>query len=207
MAIEILIDGADMSGKTTTINEFIRGCEKPYEVRHLRLSTYNPVHLFARQKRKEYNHDFNRELASLYQAAIIADLRFFELEKHEVPIIQDSIIATRCFADYFAIGRYDIADEFDVLLSKYPKPKHSFYFTTAMTERSRRLEKRIREQPESITPTDLFIHTEPKRFERLEEATRNASIKHFNSVVIDNTEMSVQNVVDKIIEQILLVRE
>ena len=187
MAIHLLLEGLDFSGKTSAANNYAKNSSTIYQVNYSKLTEQNPFHDFATEMAKKgiYN---SAVTGKLYLAGIIHDILSYKDD--ETQIIQDSTVATKSLAYHIVRETPYVIEELHDLLEKYPKPKYSYYLYADISTRIERMHKRMKEDPYSVTPTDLVLIKDPKMFEKQEEILREISMNHFNSRFLDTTNMS-----------------
>jgi cytidylate kinase len=195
MAIDLLIDGLDLSGKTTMANNFAKASGIDYRINNNKLSRINPIHDFA-AKMSDSNLYHDAVIGKLYLAGLMNDI--YSYVDDGVPTIQDGTVATKSIAYHIVRKTPFILDELQDLLKKYPNPKEAIYLYASIDERIKRLEKRKQLKPETVTRTDLLMTTDPKRFEHTERVLREISMDRFKSKFIDTTKISEQEVLQEI---------
>lgn len=182
----IHVDGMDLAGKTTITRSFINQSGLDWEIRRNRLSKSNPIHDLADYLRKEEIYDLE-VIGNLYYAALMADIRDFQEPKTNT--IQDSTIILRSIAFHTVQNTPRLPEMFKDLIKEHPKFDASFVFTANIEERKKRLEKRIKENPEQISSEDMMVINKPEKFLAMEKCLIDIAKANFNSKVIDTSNL------------------
>jgi len=195
MAIDLLIEGIDLSGKTTVAKHIF---EKNmfYQLRANQLSSDSPFYSFAKNifSLNEMEHKYSDEAISyLYLAALTNDIDMYKDDK--ITTIQVSTYATRSLA-YHIANNTRFVKEFKDLLVKFPDPKNTFYLYANMTEMYRRLHERQKQSPADVSTSDLILQNDPVLFEKTEKILRNIVLERFNAKIIDTTNRTAQETCD-----------
>jgi len=198
-AFYIHFEGMDLAGKTTATRNFIEATGREWDVRRNSVVLHNPIYLLADTLRRADAYDAE-VLGNLYVAALMADIRSFNWPTADT--IQDSTIILRSLSYHAVRGTSRIVQVFEDLLSYHPKFDASFVFTASLKVRLARLEERSLRQPEQVSPEDLFVRDKPEKFLAMEEVLVSLSQKYFHSVVVDTSEMTPSEVVQRILQRL-----
>ena len=193
----IHIEGMDLAGKTTATQNFIKQTGREWDVRRNSIVPDNPMYLLADSLRRADAYDAE-VLGNLYVAALIGDIRTFTWPEKDT--IQDSTILLRSIAFHTVKGTPRIVEVLQELAPLYPKFDASFVFTANIETRLLRLQRRIDNQPEQISPEDLLVRDKPEMFMAMEAALIDLSKNSFHSVIIDTSTLTPDMVVQKIFE-------
>jgi hypothetical protein len=155
--IPILIEGGDLSGKTTLAQELKKQGFKA------RKYTWLKNNYFFKQALDKAKIGDNSDYEELF-------IKACELELERVDLfgntdIQESSSIIRAFAYAYAIEEYDFLLKLEKLMTKYPKFYKIFHLHTSRESRVNRLTKRIDE--DAANKTDMFVVTNPKISERI----------------------------------------
>jgi len=174
---KILIEGMDLSGKTT-ITRYLSEILRVDQIQQRTLSDDSAIYDFtvAQSKKGKLHQDL---INRLYTLAISEDLYNYEPRENSL-ILQDSYFALRSYA--FMKQKYPntLAREVYKLLQLFPKPEFTFYLTTSIEERRRR--NKIRDKPMSYM--EKLLISNPKDFEAIEKNLRDITTSLFDAEVI-----------------------
>ena len=163
----IHIEGMDLAGKTTAIQNFIKRTGREWDVRRNSIVPDNPMYLLADSLRRADAYDAE-VLGNLYVAALMGDIRTFEWPNKDT--IQDSTILLRSIAFHTVKGTPRVVEVLQELAPQHPIFDASFVFTADIETRLRRLQSRMDNQPEQISPEDLLVRDKPRKFMAMETA-------------------------------------
>lgn len=192
-------EGMDLAGKTTATRNFIASTGQDWEVRRNTISQDNPIYTLADSLRRVDAYDAE-VLGNLYVAALMGDIRTFKYP--DTHTVQDSTIILRSLAFHSVRGTPRIVEVLEDLLPHHPKFDASFIFTASIERRLERLQSRMRNEPEQVSPEDLLVIEKPEKFMAMEASLIDMARKTFHSVVIDTTSLTPDLVVDRIHENL-----
>lgn len=189
-----LFSGMDFSGKTTIINEIDNKIPNTFKVKKKFLT---PIKLIETvRKRDEWLSP--EEWKPLLQENIKEDIENY---KEDGLILLDSLWIIKYLAGKIEKNSEEDKEEIYILknlLKNYPS-MDSFYITTSMEERIKRLQERTKRGNE-ITGSDKLIMNKDK-FERTEQIYRNLVLEFFpNTKIVDTTEISIEETIKLIIK-------
>ncbi len=189
-----LFSGMDFSGKTTIINEIDNKIPNTFKVKKKFLT---PIKLIETvRKRDEWLSP--EEWKPLLQENIKEDIENY---KEDGLILLDSLWIIKYLAGKIEKNSEEDKEEIYILknlLKNYPS-MDSFYITTSMEERIKRLQERTKRRNE-ITGSDKLIMNKDK-FERTEQIYRNLVLEFFpNTKIVDTTEISIEETIKLIIK-------
>lgn len=189
-----LFSGMDFSGKTTIINEIDNKIPNTFKVKKKFLT---PIKLIETvRKRDEWLSP--EEWKPLLQENIKEDIENY---REDGLILLDSLWIIKYLAGKIEKNSEEDKEEICILknlLKNYPS-MDSFYITTSMEERIKRLQERTKMGNE-ITGSDKLIMNKDK-FERTEQIYRNLVLEFFpNTKIVDTTEISVEETIELIIK-------
>lgn len=189
-----LFSGMDFSGKTTIINEIDNKIPNTFKVKKKFLT---PIKLIETvRKRDEWLSP--EEWKPLLQENIKEDIENY---REDGLILLDSLWIIKYLAGKIEKNSEEDKEEICILknlLKNYPS-MDSFYITTSMEERIKRLQERTKRGNE-ITGSDKLIMNKDK-FERTEQIYRNLVLEIFpNTKIVDTTEISVEETIELIIK-------
>ncbi len=186
-----LVEGIDLSGKSSVIRR-LHHLNPNYTVRHSSLLGSNHILQVA----KEIEKDGSEWIGYLYAKALEYDLKRFSWPISAT--IQDSTILLRSLAYHAAAHFSVILARLEALALLHPRFTGVYILTTSLEERRIRLRKRMKESPEKVTVNDLKVIRDPDFFLRMEEAMVNYARTLFDPIVIDTTNLTLDEVVEKI---------
>lgn len=175
---KILIEGMDLSGKTT-ITRYLSEILKIDKIQERTLSDNSAIYDFtvAQSKKGELHQDL---INRLYTLAISEDLYNYKPRDNCI-ILQDSYFALRSYALMKEKYPNTLAKEVYRLLQLFPKPELTFYLTASTEERIRRNQKRNK----PMAYMEKLLMSNPKEFETIEKNLREITTGLFNAEVID----------------------
>jgi thymidylate kinase len=195
----IHIEGMDLAGKTTATHNFIDRTGRDWDVRRNSIVPENPIYLLADSLRRADAYDAE-VLGNLYVAALMGDIRTFEWPDKDT--IQDSTILLRSIAFHTVKGTPRIVEVLQEWAPKHPKFDASFVFTADIETRLRRLQSRMDNQPEQVSPEDLLVRDKPEMFMAMEAALIDLARNSFHSVIIDTSTLTPDAVVQKMFDEL-----
>lgn len=175
---KILIEGMDLSGKTT-ITKYLSEIINVDRIQQRTLSDSSAIYDFtvAQSKKGKLHPDL---INKLYTLAIYEDLYNYKPEKNCI-ILQDSYFALRSYALMKQKYPNTLAKEVYKLLQLFPKPELAFYLTASTEERIRRNEKR--DKP--MAYMEKLLISNPKEFETIEKNLKEITTSLFDAEVIN----------------------
>lgn len=175
---KILIEGMDLSGKTTIIKYLseILGVDR---IQERTLSDDCAIYDFtvAQSKKGKLHPDL---INKLYTLTISEDLYNYKPNDNGI-ILQDSYFGLRSYALMKQKYPNTLAKEVYKLLQLFPKPELAFYLTASTEERLRRNEKR--DKP--MAYMEKLLVSNPREFETIEKNLRDITTSLFNVEVIN----------------------
>ncbi|MCF0124277.1 MAG: AAA family ATPase [Clostridia bacterium] len=175
---KILIEGMDLSGKTT-ITKYLSEILRINKIRERTLSDSCSIYDFtvAQSKKGTLHIDL---INKLYTLAISEDLCNYKLENNGI-ILQDSYFALRSYALMKQKYPNTLAIEVYKLLQLFPKPELTFYLTATTEERIRRNQNRNK----PMAYMEKLLLSNPEEFETIEKNLRDINISLFDAEIID----------------------
>lgn len=175
---KILIEGMDLSGKTTII-KYLSEILEVDRTQQRTLSDGCAIYDFtvAQSKKGKLHPDL---INKLYTLAIMEDLYNYKPADNGI-ILQDSYFALRSYALMKQQYPDTLAKEVYKLLLLFPKPELTFYLTASTEERLRRNEKR--DKP--MAYMEKLLVSNPREFETIEKNLRDITTSLFNAEVIN----------------------
>ena len=196
-----LFSGMDFSGKTTIIEGINKKIPNKFKIKKKFLT---PIKLIETvRKREEWLSP--EEWKPLLQENIKKDIEDY---REDGLILLDSLWVIKYLAG--KIEKNNKEDEEEILILKnllrnYPS-MDSFYITTSIDERVKRLQERTKLGNE-ITGSDKLIMDEDK-FKRTEQIYKNLVLEYFpNTKIVDTTEISIEETINLIIEDENFIQE
>ena len=187
----VLLEGVDLSGKSSVISRLVKKYEH-WRHQHYTITGSNKILEVAREIEK----DGSEWIGHLYAKALEYDISQFQWP--EVNTIQDSTILLRSLA-YHAAARYQqVVHELETIALKHPKFTSSYVFTASIEVRKERLKERIQSGSKKVTVNDLKVIRDPEFFMRMEHALVDYAQTFFGAVVIDTSNMSLDEVANSI---------
>ena len=189
-----LFSGMDFSGKTTIIEGINNRIPNKFKIKKKFLT---PIKLIETvRKRKEWLSP--EEWKPLLQENIKKDIEDY---REDGLILLDSLWVIKYLAGKIEKDNKEDEEEIFILkdlLRNYPS-MDSFYITTSIDERVKRLQERTKLGNE-ITGSDKLIMDEDK-FKRTEQIYKNLVLEYFpNTKIVDTTEISIEETINLIIE-------
>ena len=175
---KILIEGMDLSGKTT-ITRYLSGILEIDKIQERTLSDSSAIYDFtvAQSKKGELHEDL---INRLYTLAISEDLYNYKPRDNCI-ILQDSYFALRSYALMKEKYPNTLAKEVYKLLQLFPKPELGFYLTASTEERLRR--NKQRDKP--MAYMEKLLVSNPTEFEAIEKNLRDITTSLFGVEVIN----------------------
>ena len=189
-----LFSGMDFSGKTTIIEGINNKIPNTFKIKKKFLT---PIKLIETvRKREEWLSP--EEWKPLLQENIKKDIEDY---REDGLILLDSLWVIKYLAGKIEKNNKEDEEEIFILknlLRNYPF-MDSFYITTSIDERVKRLQERTKLGNE-ITGSDKLIMDEDK-FKRTEQIYKNLVLEYFpNTKIVDTTEISIEETINLIIE-------
>ena len=175
---KILIEGMDLSGKTT-ITRYLSGILEIDKIQERTLSDSSAIYDFtvAQSKKGELHEDL---INRLYTLANSEDLYNYKPRDNCI-ILQDSYFALRSYALMKEKYPNTLAKEVYKLLQLFPKPELGFYLTASTEERLRR--NKQRDKP--MAYMEKLLVSNPTEFEAIEKNLRDITTSLFGVEVIN----------------------
>ena len=183
----VLLEGVDLSGKSSVVKHLIK--KRPdWKHQHYSLLGSNNILNVARDMEK----DGSEWIGYLYVKALEKDLEHFKWPEKNT--IQDSTILLRSLA-YHAAAKYQrVIHELENLALKHPKFSKTYVFIASMEARRERLKERIQLGSKKVTANDLKVIRDPDFFQRMELALVDYAQALFGAIVVDTSNMTVEEV-------------
>lgn len=175
---KILIEGMDLSGKTT-ITRYLSEILEIDKIQERTLSDSSAIYDFtvAQSKKGELHQDL---INRLYTLAISEDLYNYKPRDNCI-VLQDSYFALRSYALMKEKYSNTLAKEVYKLLQLFPKPELGFYLTASTEERLRR--NKQRDKP--MAYMEKLLVSNPTEFEAIEKNLRDITTSLFGVEVIN----------------------
>lgn len=190
------LEGMDLAGKSSVAKAIKEKCGLDWQINNNRLCDKNIIYQFIDNIAKRDLFD-DEIYGNLYYTALLADLKKFELSSN---IIQDSTILLRSINYHTELGNTKLAKKFEELIEFHPVPTYSFYLTADINSRIDRLVKRMKLNQKEISKNDYLILQNPEKFEEADIRLFELSSRCFNSILIDTTNLTIEEVADYIID-------
>ena len=191
-SIYMLLEGVDLSGKSTIIKSFVASSQEDWAVRHMSLVDKNPLFETARALKK----DGSEWIGHLYVEALEYDLEHFVQPTKKT--LQDSTLLLRSLAFHSAAKFQNVLRKLEVLALQHPQFDKAYVFTADLETRRERLRRRKNEGGR-ITSNDLKIFSDTSFFLKMERALTEYAVALFGAHVIDTSNLTVGEVVQQII--------
>lgn len=196
-----LFTGMDFSGKTTIIKNIDMAMPGVFKIQKKFLTPIDTIE----KVRKRDSWLPPEEWKPLLQNTVKQDIANY---KENGPILQDSLWIIKYIATKLEQNSAEDLEEIDVLqklLEQYPN-MDSFYITTSIGERVKRLKERETLGKE-ITGSDKLLFNGEK-FEKVEKHYKNIVLKRFpNTKIIDTTNNTPEEVVQEILKDSIFLRD
>lgn len=175
---KILIEGMDLSGKTTII-KYLSKIMNIDMIQERTLSGNSSIFDFtvAQSKKGQLHPDL---INKLYTLAISEDLCNYKPQENSI-ILQDSYFALRSYALMKQKYPDTLAKDVYKLLQLFPKPELVFYLTVSTEERVKRNLKR--DKP--MAYMEKLLMTNPNEFELIERNLQDITTSLFDTEVIN----------------------
>ncbi len=191
----IHLEGMDLSGKSSVAKAIQERSNLDWQINNNRLLDVNEVYDFINSTYELSLFD-DEVYGYLYFVALMVDLKKFEQNTN---VIQDSTLLLRSINYHTKHGNTKLVELFEDLINIHPVPTQSFYLTASVDARRKRLEERLRNDPNKVSNNDLLVLNDPDRFMEMDYDLMTLSQKYFNSTVIDTSNMTIEEVADYII--------
>lgn len=189
-----LFTGMDFSGKTTIIKNIDIAMPGVFKIQKKFLTPIDTIE----KVRKRDSWLPPEEWKPLLQNTVKQDIANY---KENGPILQDSLWIIKYIATKLEQNSAEDLEEIDALqklLEQYPD-MDSFYITTSIEERVKRLKERETLGKE-ITGSDKLLFNSEK-FEKVEKHYKNIVLKRFpNTKIIDTTNNTPEEIVQEILK-------
>ena len=196
-----LFTGMDFSGKTTIIKNIDMAMPGVFKIQKKFLTPIDTIE----KVRKRDSWLPPEEWKPLLQNTVKQDIANY---KENSPILQDSLWIIKYIATKLEQNSAEDLEEIDVLqklLEQYPN-MDSFYITTSIGERDKRLKERETLGKE-ITGSDKLLFNVEK-FEKVERHYKNIVLKRFpNTKIIDTTNNTPGEIVQGILKDSNFLRD
>lgn len=196
-----LFTGMDFSGKTTIIKNIDMAMPGVFKIQKKFLTPIDTIE----KVRKRNSWLPPEEWKPLLQNTVKQDIANY---KENGPILQDSLWIIKYIATKLEQNSAEDLEEIDVLqklLEQYPN-MDSFYITTSIGERVKRLKERETLGKE-ITGSDKLLFNGEK-FEKVEKHYKNIVLKRFpNTKIIDTTNNTPEEIVQEILKDSIFLRD
>lgn len=196
-----LFTGMDFSGKTTIIKNIDMAMHGVFKIQKKFLTPIDTIE----KVRKRDSWLPPEEWKPLLQNTVKQDIANY---KENGPILQDSLWIIKYIATKLEQNSAEDLEEIDVLqklLEQYPD-MDSFYITTSIEERVKRLKERETLGKE-ITGSDKLLFNGEK-FEKVEKHYKNIVLKRFpNTKIIDTTNNTPEEIVQEILKDSIFLRD
>lgn len=175
---KILIEGMDLSGKTT-ITRYLSEILTIDKIQERTLSDSSAIYDFTVMQSKQGNLHLDL-INKLYTLAISEDLYNYKPRDNGI-ILQDSYFALRSYALMKQKYPNTLAKEVYKLLQLFPKPELGFYLTASTEERLRRNKQRNK----PMAYMEKLLVSNPEEFETIEKNLREITTSLFEVEVIN----------------------
>ena len=187
-----LFSGMDFSGNTTIIKNIEVSMPGVFKVQRKFLTSIDTIE----KVRNTWLPP--EEWKPLLQNTIKKDISNY---KENGPILQDSLWIVKYIATKLEQNKSEDLEEIEILqhlLEQYPD-MDSFYITTSIEERVKRLEEREK-LGEKISGSDKLLY-DSEKFEEVERNYKNIVLKRFpNTKIIDTTNSSPDETLQEILQ-------
>ncbi len=192
----LLIEGTDMSGKTTTVKNFTDSHSDAWRVRHNSLlDNPNPLGILVDQMVDRGEYEYSKTAINLaYAASALMDIDMFEWPTENT--IQESAGIIRSIG-YAHVNRdTGIENVLMRALDVFPNFDCSFYLTADLGSRLSRLASRAIQ-----SSNDKLIIKDPDTFFAIDDVAKNIAIDRFGAKIIDTTALSQEDVLEIICQE------
>ena len=189
------LEGMDLAGKSSVAKAIQEKSNIKWKISNNRLYNENEIYNFISEVAKKNLYD-DEIYGYLYYVALFSDLKKYELSTN---VIQDSTILLRSINYHIENNNKQLAEMFIKLVKLHPVPNCSIYLTADINSRIRRLAERIEKNPEKISKNDSMIISNPEKFKQMDDNLFFLSQKYFNSILLDTTNLTIDEVADYII--------
>lgn len=197
------LEGMDLAGKSSIAKIIKEKSLLNWQMNNNHLSDKNEIYSFIDKVAKDKLYD-DEIYGYLYYIALLTDLKKFKIEDN---IIQDSTILLRSINYHLENGNYKLAKMFTELIKLHPFPTYSIYLTASIDARLSRLAKRIENNPEKVSKNDSMVINNKEKFIEMDNNLFSLSHKYFDSILVDTTNLTLEEAADYIIDKCSLNQE
>lgn len=190
------IEGMDLAGKSTIANIIANKSGLNWKIYNNCLSQNNIIQQFEKQIRKQKIYD-DEIYGYLHYVTLLADIKYFELKDN---VIQDSMLLLRSINYHKEKNNKELVELFEKIAHKHPVPNASIYLTANIDMRMKRLLTRMENNLNLLTKNDVLILNDTAKFEHRDKILMELSQKYFNSMVLDNSDMTEDETANVIME-------
>lgn len=194
------LEGMDFAGKSVVAESFISNTNDRWQIWNNTIAPHidNSIAILADKLQQEGIFDSDIH-GMLYNAAIVAEIRSFKSPL--INTIQDSCGILRSLAYHIVTGKERLEAELKYYQTEFPRFDSSFILTANHQARMARLALR-KERGEKVSEHDLMFLKYPDKFYAMERCLVALTSQLFCGKVIDTSDMTVDQVVQKINAQI-----
>lgn len=193
----IHIEGMDLAGKSTATAAL--GKKFDASVRHNSLVPANEIYDLADRLRRAGDVGL-ATLGHLYVASLARDLEL--LRPVSEAVVQDSTILLRSAAFYRVLGDLRLVRDLTSMVETHPLFGVGIVLTASIEARVERLKMRARLSHEEVAADGLAVLRSPHKFLAMESALIDYATTRFDAHVIDTSNLSPTEVVDRIMHHV-----
>lgn len=184
----ILVEGLDLAGKSTLIENLKGYFGANTRLRNGQFCEHNPTGQVARELVRWDEGFGGVEAGALFLSSMLWDARHFEPPADGVVHLQDSCwLRTLAFEQLY--GSAELARLMEEQGRKFPRFKGAVFLTASLEERYRRLQMRTQNDLH-----DQMAFRKPEKFLAIENRLKELALEWEGAVVIDTTAMSTLEV-------------
>ncbi len=188
LAPYVLIDGIDLSGKSSVIKRILER-DRNWTRQHSSLCQHNPI----LHEAKSLEKDGSLWIGLVYVSALEYDIRNFSYPTQ--PTVQDSTILLRSLAYHKAAGYSRVLKKLESFIPSHPTFDRSYILTARPEVKRLRLDERIRTGQQVLSVNDLKIVSDPQFFSEMEAAIIDYGVNIFGAKVIDGSDLTFDEIV------------
>jgi cytidylate kinase len=190
-----LIEGNDLSGKTTTSANLCGSTGFEYRYQSFLPKGENPLYPKVVAM---YGILDDVTLGHLFAESIRYDVTHFD-PTIESDCVQDSLTLLRSLACHTAYGNNQVVDHLlSIFDDSFPMPHSAVILTARIEVKKERLIKRIDLHPNSVTAADMKIMNNTGQYCAIEEALIHFSTNLFGATVLDTSDMDLSEVLTSV---------
>lgn len=186
----ILVEGLDLAGKSTLIENLKRHHPGPVRLRNGQFCENNPTGQVAREMVRWDEGFGGVEAGALFLSSMLWDARHFEPPGAELHLQDSCWLRTLAFEQLY--GSAPLARLMEEQGRKFPRFDRAIFLTASLEERLRRLHRRSNNDLH-----DQLAFKKPEKFLAIEKRLLELVVEWEKAMVIDTTEMSKDEVFEQ----------